>query len=666
MARVEHQAGQQALTEHLRPRFFLLQAGQALRAHAFDLGRVETRTLQHVGEQGERVAEVFHQGRQAGGGAVETGAGAEIGAQAFGAVVERHGVVIAGAFVEHAGSEAGQAFLAGRIAGEAAVELQAHLHDGHVVAFGQDDLQAVVERGAMQGREHQFRKLCRQRHAFRAVERAGRRLELRIGRRDRHRRGFFRRRFDDRRDVAGHHGQGVVALTQPGAAGIAHLRGGAVLQTRQRFAEATGIAGIDGAFGQHVGLAAETADALDAADEAGADHRLRLRQFVGGRAFGEQTVEFFLDDGFDLGRIDVLLHVGGDDEHAAELAAVGAGADVVGELVAEHEAAIQARRGTAAQHLAEQGQAIGVGGVVLRHVPHLVDARLRYAIAQRLARGGLARRRHRPLRGKRGAGRDVAEIFHRLGFRRRHIDVAGEHEHGIVRAVPGAEPVLDVFQRGRVQIVHRTDRAVLVGMTVRIARFQQGIPDATVRLVLALALFVLHHAALFVERGLIDRAEQMAHAIRFHEQRGVERGGRHVLEIIRAVGVGGAVLVGHADLLEGHEILVLVVLAALEHQMFEQVGETAAPGRLVLGTDVVPDVDGDDRRFAVGVHDHAQAVGQGELFEGDVDRRRFGGDGRRRERQAGGERDGQGEQGGAGPEGETGHGRPGWGKRRPC
>ena len=32
-----------------------------------------------------------------------------------------------------------------------------------------------------------------------------------------------------------------------------------------------------------------------------------------------------------------------------------------------------------------------------------------------------------------------------------HVDVAGQHQHRVVRAVPGAEPVLDVLQRGRVK-----------------------------------------------------------------------------------------------------------------------------------------------------------------------------------------------------------------------
>ena len=159
------------------------------------------------------------------------------------------------------------------------------------------------------------------------------------------------------------------------------------------------------------------------------------------------------------------------------------------------------------------------------------------------------------------------------------------------------------------------------GCVFGIQRLAQLVPDLAVGLVLALALLVLDHAALLVERLLVDRAEQVAHAVGLHPQRHVERGGRHVLEVVGAVGVGGAVLVGGADQLERLEELALVVLRAVEHQVLEQVREAGAAGRLVLAADVVPEVDRHDRRLAVGVHDHAQAVGQRELLVRDVDGR---------------------------------------------
>ena len=74
-------------------------------------------------------------------------------------------------------------------------------------------------------------------------------------------------------------------------------------------------------------------------------------------------------------------------------------------------------------------------------------------------------------------------------------------------------------------------------------------------------------------------------------------------------------MLGRADPLERPEILVVVVLGPLEHQVFEQVGEPGLAGLFVLRADVVPDVDGHDRRLAVGVDDDGQAIGQAEFFE---------------------------------------------------
>jgi hypothetical protein len=133
-----------------------------------------------------------------------------------------------------------------------------------------------------------------------------------------------------------------------------------------------------------------------------------------------------------------------------------------------------------------------------------------------------------------------------------------------------------------------------------------------VRLVLALALLVLHHATLLVELRHADRTEQMAHAVRLHPQRHVQRGGRHGLEIVGAVKPGGAVLVGGTGQFEGFEVFVLVILRALEHQVFEQMREAGFAIRFVRRADVVPDADRHHGCLVVFVHHHGQAVGQGE------------------------------------------------------
>jgi hypothetical protein len=53
--------------------------------------------------------------------------------------------------------------------------------------------------------------------------------------------------------------------------------------------------------------------------------------------------------------------------------------------------------------------------------------------------------------------------------------------------------------------------------------------------------------------------------------------------------------------------------------VLEEVSETGLAGDLVLRSDVVPDVEGNDRRLVVLVDDQRQPVVEGEFLEGDVD-----------------------------------------------
>jgi hypothetical protein len=169
------------------------------------------------------------------------------------------------------------------------------------------------------------------------------------------------------------------------------------------------------------------------------------------------------------------------------------------------------------------------------------------------------------------------------------------------------------------------------------------VEDEPAGLVVALALLVLDDPALVIELGLGDRAEQIAHPVAFHEQCALERPGRNRLEIIGAVEIGGAVVIGRADLLQIFEIVARQVFRPVEHQMLEQMGEAGLALRLVLGTDIVPHRDADHRRLAVGVNEDGQAVGELELLvrDGDLadqrrDRRRLGRRGDKRRDCAGG------------------------------
>jgi hypothetical protein len=184
---------------------------------------------------------------------------------------------------------------------------------------------------------------------------------------------------------------------------------------------------------------------------------------------------------------------------------------------------------------------------------------------------------------------------------------------------------------------------------VRVHLGADFVAHAAVGLVVALALFVLHHAALALEHLLRDVVAEEAHAVRFQEQRALERRHRDVFEEVGAVGVGGAVAVVRAEVVHRLAEAVRVVLGTVEEEVLEQVGEAGLAALLVARTDVVPHVHAHHRHAVVFVHDQGQAVGQHEFLVGDrvglaVE---FDGGGGRRRRggSAGGRSEGQRQRG---------------------
>ena len=57
------------------------------------------------------------------------------------------------------------------------------------------------------------------------------------------------------------------------------------------------------------------------------------------------------------------------------------------------------------------------------------------------------------------------------------------------------------------------------------------------------------------------------------------------------------------------KIVVIEVLTAIEHQVFEQMGKTGLAGFLVFGTDVIPHINGHDGGLVVLIHQQSQAIG---------------------------------------------------------
>ena len=160
-------------------------------------------------------------------------------------------------------------------------------------------------------------------------------------------------------------------------------------------------------------------------------------------------------------------------------------------------------------------------------------------------------------------------------------------------------------------------------MALREGVFGNGDPGFAVRLVLSLSFLVLNHTALLVQTCLGDGPNEMSHAVGFEPEDAVERRDRHVLEIVGPVFVGRSIEVRGAQRLHCLEVVVVVVLAAVEHQVLEKVGESGLAHPLIFRTDVIPDIHGRDRRFVIFVHEKRQAISERELPVRDVGNRRI-------------------------------------------
>ena len=155
-------------------------------------------------------------------------------------------------------------------------------------------------------------------------------------------------------------------------------------------------------------------------------------------------------------------------------------------------------------------------------------------------------------------------------------------------------------------------------MRVRIERVHDRHAGEAVRTVLVvLAPLVQHDLALVGELRVGQRGQQIAHAIRFHPQRTIERVGRHHLPVVGAVGVRGSVQ-RRAGFLQRMKVAAVVMLRSLEHEVLEQVREPRPAGHFVLRSDVVPDVHRDDRQRVILVDQHVESVGKRVLGERDV------------------------------------------------
>ena len=226
-----------------------------------------------------------------------------------------------------------------------------------------------------------------------------------------------------------------------------------------------------------------------------------------------------------------------------------------------------------------------------------------------------------------GSGGDGAEVFFDQTFGDGGVDVAGDEQHGVARRIVTIEEILQIGLGSRVEIFHRADDFVAVGVADGNKRLQLHARHAAQRNVFhPLAALVLDHVALvgegFAEGGPI---EQKPHARAFQPQPQLKLRCRQGFEVVGPIRAGGSVARRGPGLGQILEVGVLGdVLGALEHHVLEQVGEAGLAGDFVLRADLVPNLDVDDGHAVVDVQEDIEPVRQAILLEIDV------GNGRRR------------------------------------
>ena len=369
-----------------------------------------------------------------------------------------------------------------------------------------------------------------------------------------------------------------------------------------------GIVRIELALGERRALAAETADFFERADLARQDRGGGAAQFVCGRAFGDVLGDDLVEAGFGPGAVDPGLNVHLRGQEADLLERLGAGGDCDGELLVAHQRVVEPRARQAAEDVQADLQGQRVGLVHAGAAPVAAEAQDGHLIGHLAPGGGGQGDRLGDDRPDLWPARDRAEpLFHQRA-RRGDVDVAGERQHRIVRAVVIAEPLADVLEAGGVEIGHRADRRVAIGVADREQAVADGIVGQAIGLVVVLPLLVLDDAALLIELVLGQRAEQVAHAVAFHEQRHVERALGHGLDVIGAIVPGRTIRRGRACRFQ-RLVEIGDVFRSAEEDVLIEVREAGLAARFVLRADAVIGRHADDGRLAIGVDQHGQAVG---------------------------------------------------------
>jgi len=192
--------------------------------------------------------------------------------------------------------------------------------------------------------------------------------------------------------------------------------------------------------------------------------------------------------------------------------------------------------------------------------------------------------------------------------------VADHHQGSVVRRVPLLVPGAQLVGLHAVEVGHPADG--------RVAIAAGGVGDGLEALVGQRTRLVIGaQAALFLDHfdlagELVWRQLEAGQAIGFE----LERNGQAVT--CQDLVIGGVVVAGEGVFLgaqltqDARGFAGIELAAALEHHVFERVGEAGLASRLVAGANLVPELGYHYRRTMILAHDHFQAVVEEELVGG--------------------------------------------------
>ena len=639
--RTVEQRRQVAQRDALGLREFALDAGQLLHAHALQLLGIEGGVADDIGHQVERGAEIGLHRAHRHDGAVKVGRGVDVDAQPLLRLGQLHRIQLLRAFLQQCDHQAVGAQRVLGIARIARVEAHRDANHRHRGPPGEAHLDAVRQRRFLDIGEVEIGHRARfgEGRAVHGCQRllAGCACRHRVFGHARIERRCIENAGAHRRAAAGHLTGAAcdfligIALTgqhvqlgdgarQPflhrgGDLGRRHAR-----QHVELLLVEGRIVRIERAFGQRHRLAGKAADLLQPVDPLGRFARGDALHLVGGWTLGDEIGHDGVKPVRDRSDIGTGLHIDIDFENAAMDKGLGRCGDGNRGLLVAHQDIVEPRAGKAAEHGRRNVERGIIGVIEAGHGPEAIEARGRHLVLHLRDLLLVERRQRRVQLRDFGALGDVAEIFldQRLGLG--DIDVARQHENGVVRAVMVGEPLLHVIERGGLQVLHRSDRRMAIGMLRGSEHLDLLVLDQTIGLVVALALLVLHHADLVGQLLLGNAVEQMSHAVAFQEQCAFQACLGDGLEIVGAIEPGRTVIVSCAELFQIFEIVALRIFRSVEHDVFEQMRIAGLALGLVLRADIIPDRNRHDGRLAVLVNDDGQAIGQRELLIGDVHR----------------------------------------------